>query len=143
MKKGLLLLMAFALFFAFNAGAVDAKPRGGLKSPKKSFTQTPSKPADNVKQSTSGTTGAGAKSPGATQQRGFNSGGGFLKGMMIGGLAGMMFGSLFGGMGFMGDILGLLINLAAIAVIIFAIRGIFMYFKNRRKTQDANNRGPY
>ncbi|MFD0711633.1 hypothetical protein [Paenibacillus sp. GCM10027626] len=140
MKKGLLLFMAFTLFFAFSVGAADARPRGGLKSPKQSFTKTPSKPADNAKQSNPGT---GTKSPAANQQRGFNSGGGFLKGMMIGGLAGMLFGSMFAGMGFMGDMLGLIVNLFAIFLLIVAIRGIFMYFKNRRKPYEPNDRRPY
>ena len=56
MRKTLLLLMAFTLFFAFSAGAVDARPKfGGIKSPKKSYTTTPSKPAENVNKSTPGT----------------------------------------------------------------------------------------
>ncbi|UVI27716.1 hypothetical protein [Paenibacillus spongiae] len=142
MKKGLMFVMAFVLFFAVTAGTVDAKPRGGIKSPKKSFTQTPNKSQDNVNASNPGTKSPGATA-GTTQKRGFNSGGGFLKGMMIGGLAGMLFGSMFAGMGFMGNILGLLVNLFAIFMLIVAIRGIFMYFKNRRKPHTPNDRGRY
>ncbi|UZM99152.1 hypothetical protein OL548_01115 [Lysinibacillus sp. MHQ-1] len=44
-----------------------------------------------------------------------------MKGLMLGGLAGLLFGSLFSGMGLLGNILGLLINVAAIAVIVMLV----------------------
>ncbi|RAP78188.1 hypothetical protein [Paenibacillus montanisoli] len=142
MKKGLLMLMAFALFFAFSAGAVDAKPRGKISSPKKSFT-TPSKPADSVNKSTSGTSGTPKSGAATTGKRGFFSGGSLMKGLMIGGLAGMLFGGLFGNMGFLGDMFGLIINVLAIYILIVAIRGIFHYFKNRRKPARPDDRRTY
>ncbi|WP_308634370.1 hypothetical protein [Paenibacillus silvisoli] len=143
MKKGLLMLMAFALFFAFSAGAVDAKPRGKISSPKKSFTTTPSKPADSVNKSTSGTSGTTKSGAATTGNRGFFSGGSLMKGLMIGGLAGLFFGSMFGGMGFLGDMFGLIINVLAIYILIVAIRGIFHYFKNKRKPARPDDRRPY
>lgn len=146
MKKGLLLLMAFALFFAFSVGSADAKPRGGgFKSPKKSYTQTPSKPADNVNKSTTGGT-AGTKTGTTTTttgKRGFFSGGSFMRGLMIGGLAGMLFGGMFGNLGFLGDFFGLIINVLAIYLIIVAIRGIFHYFRSRRRPTNPEHRRPY
>ncbi len=144
MKKLMLLMMAFTLLLAFGVpDSADAK-RGGGKSGRSGFTQTPSKPAQNVQRSDSSTA---AKSPasttaGPTANRGFFSGGGLMKGLMIGGLAGMLFGSMFGGMGFMGDILGLMINLLAIFLLFVAIRAIFTYFRNNRKRVDDNRR-PY
>jgi predicted lipid-binding transport protein (Tim44 family) len=141
MKKGLLTMLALAVFFAFSASAVDAKPRGGIKSPKQSFTQTPSKPADNVTQSNPGTKSTSSTAGATTTaNRGFFSGGSFMKGLMIGGLAGMLFGGLFGNLGFFGDLLGLIINLLAIFVLFSAIRAIFIYFKNRRKPTHPDNR---
>ncbi|XEC92615.1 hypothetical protein AB6A23_14525 [Paenibacillus tarimensis] len=142
MKKMLLFMFAFTLFFAFAASDVaDAKRGGGFKSPKQSFTQ-PKKPAENVQRSDSATT---TKSPaattGTTANRGFFSGGSLMKGLMIGGLAGMLFGGLFGGMGFMGEFLGLLVNLLAIYLLFIAIRGIIQYFRNRKRVDD--NRRPY
>ena len=71
-----------------------------------------------------------------TTKRGFFSGGGFMRGLMIGGLAGMLFGGLFANMGFMGDLLGLFINLIAIFVVIALIRKIFSFFKNNKKDPD-------
>ncbi len=57
-----------------------------------------------------------------------------MKGLMLGGLAGLLFGSLFSGMGILGNILGLLINFAAIAVIVMLVVKIFNMFKDK-KTQ--------
>ncbi|QYR23777.1 hypothetical protein KZ483_13325 [Paenibacillus sp. sptzw28] len=144
MKKGLLLFVAFALFFAVSAGSADAKPRGGgFKSPKQSFTQTPSKSSDSVSKSSSGTTAGTTKSGAATTSKpGFFSGGSFMKGLMIGGLAGMLFGGMLGS-GFMSNMLGLLINVLAIYVLIVAIRGIFLYFRNRRKPAHTDDRSRY
>ncbi|BBH19759.1 hypothetical protein Back11_11040 [Paenibacillus baekrokdamisoli] len=141
MKKSLLLLMAFTLFLAFSAGSVDARPKfGGMKSPKKSYTQTPAKPAENVNKSTPGSTsGTGAAKSGTTANRGFFSGGGLMKGLMIGGIAGLLFGSMFGS-GFLGNFLGLLVNVLAIFIVIAAIRSIFLYFRNRRKTTYPDDR---
>ncbi|TYP72588.1 hypothetical protein [Paenibacillus methanolicus] len=137
MKKSMLLIMAFTLIFAVFAGSASAKPRGGsFKSPKQSYTQTPKK-TDNVQQSTSGT--KNTASTAATTKRGFSSGGSFMKGLMIGGLAGMLFGSMFMNMGFMGDFLGLLVNLFAIYLLFVAIRGIVRYFRNRRKPHHPND----
>lgn len=140
MKKGILVMMAFALLFTLSFGqTADAAKRGGggIKSPKQSFTQTPKK-ADGASQSTSGTkspsTTAGATKPG------FFSGGGLMKGMMIGGLAGLMFGGMFAGMGAMGNILGMMINLIAIAALVMLIVAAFKYIR-RKRTPDT--RGPY
>ncbi|QHW34469.1 hypothetical protein GZH47_29200 [Paenibacillus rhizovicinus] len=144
MKKGILVFMAFALFFVFSAGAADARPRGGkISSPKKSFTSTPSKPADNVNKSTSGGTGTTKSGTAATTtKRGFFGGGSFMKGLMIGGLAGMMFGGLFGNMGFLGNIFGLLVNVLAIYVVIALVLGIVRYFR-RNKPTNPEHRRPY
>ncbi|NBD23517.1 hypothetical protein [Paenibacillus glycinis] len=144
MKKGILVLMAFALFFVFTASTADARPRGGgiKSSPRQSYTPAPSKPADNINKSNSGT---GTTKAGTTTNanRGFFSGGSFMKGLMIGGLAGLMFGGLFGNMGFFGNIVGLLVNILAIYVVIMAISGIVRYFRNRKKPAHPGNRRPY
>ncbi|AJY77097.1 membrane protein [Paenibacillus beijingensis] len=140
MKKGLLMLIAFTVFFAFTAAnAADAKPRGGLKSPKQSFTSTPSKSSDTGSAS-SGTKSGSTAASGANTKPGFFSGGSLMKGLMIGGLAGLLFGSMFGGMGFFGNFLGLIVNLLALFVLFAAIRSVFVYFRNRRK---ADQRRPY
>jgi predicted lipid-binding transport protein (Tim44 family) len=65
-----------------------------------------------------------------------------MKGLMIGGLAGMLFGGMLGS-GFMSNMLGLLINVLAIYVLIVAIRGIFLYFRNRRKPAHPDDRSRY
>jgi predicted lipid-binding transport protein (Tim44 family) len=141
MKKGFILMLVFSVLFAFTAaGTVDAK-RGGMKSPRQSFTQTPKKSTENVQKSSPNTT-AGAAA-GTTAGRGFFSGGSMMKGLMIGGLAGLMFGSMFSGMGFMGNFFGLIINLLAIYILFMVIRSIVVYFRNKRKATTNDRRGPY
>jgi predicted lipid-binding transport protein (Tim44 family) len=135
MKKLLLILMSSLLIFAIvTPSAVDAKG-GSYRSPSGSFKQ-PTKPAtskDNVSNSkpTAPTNGANT-----TANRGFFSGGGLMKGLLIGGMAGMLFGGMFGSMGAMGNIFGFLINILAIYFMFMIIRSIFVYFINRRKTNE-------
>jgi predicted lipid-binding transport protein (Tim44 family) len=142
MKKGFLVMTALALFFTLGFGQyADAKPRGGMKSPKQSFTQTPKK-TDNVNQTSTGTkTGTTTGATTATKKPGFFSGGSLMKGLMIGGLAGLLFGSMFSGLGAFGEILGLMINLLAIFAIIMLIRVAFVYLRSKRNPPDA--RRPY
>lgn len=143
MKKGFILMLAFTVLFAFTAaGTVDAK-RGGMKSPRQSFTQTPKKSTENVQRADTNKTPAAGAAAGTTANRGFFSGGGMMKGLMIGGLAGLMFGSMFSGMGFMGDFFGLIINLLAIYILFMVIRSIVVHFRNKRKAATDDRRGPY
>lgn len=138
MKKGILVMMAFVLFFTLGFSQyADARPRGGIKSPKQGVTQNP-KRTDDVKQTNPGTkTGATT----GTTKPGFFSGGSLMRGLMIGGLAGLMFGSLFAGWGAFGNILGLMINLLAIFAVIMLIRVAFVYLRSKRNPPDR--RRPY
>ncbi|MMZ65757.1 hypothetical protein D1872_281890 [compost metagenome] len=65
-------------------------------------------------------------------------GGGLMKGLMIGGIAGLLFGGLFAGMGGLGEILGLAVNLLVIYVIVVAAFALYRNFKNRRKVNDSH-----
>ncbi|RIX53735.1 hypothetical protein D3P08_09055 [Paenibacillus nanensis] len=137
-------MMALALFLSFGFGQVaDAAKRGGFKSPKQSYTQTPKKSTDNVSQTNPGTkTGTGAATGTAARSGGLFGGSSFMKGMMIGGLAGLLFGGMFGSMGAFGEILGLMINLLAIFAIIMLIRVAFVYLRSK-KNNTPNERRPY
>jgi uncharacterized membrane protein len=132
-KKALiaLSLLAFTAAATVPAEMADARPRS-FSSGKSSFTQIP-----KAKQSVSKTrAGASSNSAigGTAADRGFFSGGSFLRGMMIGGLAGMLFGGLFGGMGFFGDLLGLLVNLAALLLLFAVIRAAVDAYRRRRNS---------
>lgn len=142
MKKMFLMLTALMVLFAFSVpDSADAR-RGGMKSSRQGVTQ-PSKPADNVNRTDSTAANRStSNTAGTTANRGFFSGGGLMKGLMIGGLAGLLFGSMFGGMGFLGDIMGLMINLLAIFLLFVAIRAIFTHFRNKRKLEESQRR-PY
>ncbi|WP_127533623.1 hypothetical protein [Paenibacillus kobensis] len=141
-KKFIAVFMAFSLLFVLVNESADAKPRRSIKSPKQSFTQTPKKSNDNVSQSNPGSkAGTTAGTAGQTAKRGFFSGGSFMKGLMIGGLAGLLFGGIFSNMGFFGNLIGLLINVLAIFALIAGIRTALNYFRNRRYSN--NRRRPY
>jgi predicted lipid-binding transport protein (Tim44 family) len=141
MKKVLLIVMALTVVFSLTlAPTVDAAKRGGFgggyKSPKKSYSPTPTKPADNVNKVEPGktTTTPGVAKPGTTNpNRGFFTGGGLMRGLMIGGIAGLLFGTMFANLGAFGDFLGLLVNVLAIYILFIAIRGIYRYMKNQNK----------
>lgn len=135
-KKMLLVftLFAFTAAVVIPADAADAA-RKGFSTPKRSYSKTPAKAQDNVSKSTTKNNGTTAGAGTTTPKRGFNSGGSFMKGLMIGGIAGMLFGGLFGGMGFFGDILGMLVNLAAIFFVIVLIMGIVNALRRRRQHQ--------
>ena len=131
-----------AFSFSFVSEADAAKRGGGYKSPKRTYTQTPDKPATNTNkvQPDNGAGTAKAGTGAATTNRGFFSGGSLAKGLMVGGIAGLLFGGMFASMGGFGDFLGLLVNLIAIYILFIAIRGVFRYLKQQRKP-DPND--PY
>ncbi|MFC3885906.1 hypothetical protein ACFOU2_21480 [Bacillus songklensis] len=64
--------------------------------------------------------------------------GGIMKGLLFGGLAGLLLGSLLGNLGILGSIIGLFINIMAIALLISIIRKIFVHFKKKRKEEEMN-----
>jgi hypothetical protein len=119
--------------FQDSVTTVEAK---GYKSGKKSFNSNTNTNNNNntLFQNKKDTTTKSTTTP----TKAFKPGG-FMKGLMIGGLAGLLFGSLFANMGMLGSILGLMINVLAIFVLISVIRKIFIYFKNKRKEADANS----
>ncbi|MGE7218702.1 hypothetical protein [Priestia koreensis] len=65
--------------------------------------------------------------------------GGFMRGMLFGGIAGLLLGGMLGNMGGFGAFLGLMLNILAIVVVISLIRGIFTYFRNKRKEEEARS----
>jgi predicted lipid-binding transport protein (Tim44 family) len=136
MKKLLLVIMSSLLIFAVvTPSVVDAKGGRSYKSPSGSFKKptAPAKSTDNVSNTkkTNPTNGAAT-----TANRGFFSGGGLMRGLLIGGIAGMLFGGMFGSMGALGNIFGLLINLLALYFLFRIIRNIVVYFINRRKSNE-------
>ncbi|TGA96173.1 hypothetical protein E4665_16370 [Sporolactobacillus shoreae] len=68
--------------------------------------------------------------------RGFTSGG-FMKGMIFGGLSGLLFGSLLSHFGGFGMMAGFLINILAIIAIIALIRYLFVSIADRSRRRKA------
>lgn len=143
LKRVMLLMMTFTVFFTFTAPEfADARRGGGFKSGPRTYKPAPKKPAQSEYQNTTGNrTGTQAGTP--TTNRGFFSGGSFMRGMMIGGFAGLLFGGLFGNMGFFGNILGLAVNLLAIYVIIIAVMALYRRFKKQPRHDDYRDGGRY
>jgi predicted lipid-binding transport protein (Tim44 family) len=137
MKKFLLVVMSCMLFFAIvTPSVVDAKASRSYKSPTGSFKQTPPNSTRDGSVAKPDPNASTARTPGMAPapNRGFFSGGGLMKGLLIGGLAGMMFGGIFGNMGFMGNILGMLVNVLGLIIIVMIIIKIVGYFIERRRT---------
>lgn len=76
---------------------------------------------------------ASVNRPDATQQKG-----GFMRGLMLGGLAGLLFGGLLASMGLLGSFIGLAINILAIVVLIVLVGKIFELLKSKKKKEDPN-----
>lgn len=141
MKKWLTLFMCFSLLFGAAATASPAQAaaaysssfaKAAYKSPKGTYKQPASNPSSGVSK-TQPTKETGTGTAATTAPKRSFTAGSFFKGMLLGGLAGMLFGGLFGGMGFMGQFLGLMVNIAAILVLIWLIRRVVVYFMNRNR----------
>ena len=134
-KKLLVFFVAFALIFSpgglFEHQEVDAKK--SYKSGTKSFT-----PTKNDSNMNSTTNKPSTNTPANSTPAKPASSGGFMKGLLFGGLAGMLLGSMFGE-GMLGAIFGLLINILVIAAVIFLVRKIYVYFKNQRNPRDIQD----
>lgn len=156
----LVLTIFLTLSLGFGQTADAKRGGGGIKSGKSSFTQktdTSQKSNTGSTSSTSGTKSNKTGSTATTKSGGLFGGSSFMKGMMIGGLAGMLFGGMFANMGGFGEILGLLINIAAILAIFMVIRAAWTYVRNNKTAaaghyqdrnrrddeNDRNQRGPF
>lgn len=142
MKKLSAVLLAFTLvfssvgttiLFANDADTVEAK---GYKSGKKGFNSNNNN--TNIQKNNNDATNPTTtkQNNNTTKKNDSNTAstnkGGLMKGLMLGGLAGLLFGSLFAGMGMLGNILGLLINVAAIAAIVFFLVKIYQLIKRKK-----------
>lgn len=64
--------------------------------------------------------------------------GGMMRGLMYGGLAGLLFGGLLAGMGGLGPILGMAINIIGILLAFMLISRIISAFKRNRHPEDRD-----
>lgn len=142
MKKLSAILLAFTLvfssvgttiLFANDADTVEAK---GYKSGKKGFNSNNTNSNFQKKNNDATNPTTTKQNNNSTKKNDSNTAstnkGGLMKGLMLGGLAGLLFGSLFAGMGMLGNILGLLINVAAIAAIVFFLVKIYQLIKRKK-----------
>lgn len=139
-KRISLVIMALTVFFAMvSPDFADARRGGGFKSGTRTYTTTPKKTTDSGIQKTgSSKSSTGSTSSTASNGRGFFSGGSLFKGMMMGGIAGLLFGSMFAGMGMMGNILGLAVNVFAIYIVFMLVMTLF---RRKQQPQPSDDRG--
>lgn len=138
LKKIIASLLVFSLFLAPVATLFDHTPHTvsakSYKSGKKSYNTGTSnnhsynKKETNQQRKQQTTTNFKKKSTAQKSKKG-----GFLKGLFVGGFAGLLFGSMLGNLGFLGSVLGFIINIMAILALVMIIRKIFSSIKKRRK----------
>jgi predicted lipid-binding transport protein (Tim44 family) len=116
--------------FDGHDNTVSAK---SYKSGKRSFNVNPSSPSRSNKQQSNFFNN---KKSNNSFTNSVKKRGGFMRGLLFGGIAGMLMGGLLGNMGGFGAFLGLLINVIAVIVVISLIRSIFRMLKNRRREQE-------
>jgi predicted lipid-binding transport protein (Tim44 family) len=143
MKKVIKLVLCLSLVFGVTATVLPVQSEAAsyakaYRSPKGSYKAPAPKSNTGAKKTTPD---SNTKAPGTaastTPKRSF-FGGGFARGLFLGGIAGLMFGGLFGNMGFLGQMLGLFVNIFAILAVIMAVRSLINYF--RRKRYSNSNR---
>jgi predicted lipid-binding transport protein (Tim44 family) len=143
MRKVIKLVLCLSLVFSVTATVLPVQTEAAsyakaYRSPKGSYKAPAPKSNTGAKKTTPD---SNTKAPGAaastTPKRSF-FGGGFARGLFLGGIAGLMFGGLFGNMGFLGQMLGLFVNVFAILAVIMAVRSLISYF--RRKRYSNSNR---
>ncbi|MGZ9584122.1 hypothetical protein [Paenibacillus marinisediminis] len=144
MRKFLSVFLAIALVFSVTAPtSVDAAKRGGYSSGVKKYNSTPNKSSNMNKSSNhNNSTNSSTKKPNNTTTattKKPSTGKSFMKGMMVGGLAGMLFGGL-GSMGIIGSIIGLMINMLAIAALVMVVMVLFRKIRNRKKPANTTGR---
>ncbi|MCM3737208.1 hypothetical protein M3215_15725 [Bacillus cytotoxicus] len=139
LKKMVTILTAF--MFVFAAGSfvsVDSAYAKSYKSGKKSYTpsssQTQKSKVDlNKKDSNVNANKTTDSKTKATNTAPKSNKGGFMKGLLLGGLGGLLMGSMFGHMGALGSVLAFMVNMLVMAgIVILAVRA-FKYFKDQRK----------
>lgn len=135
MKKIATMMFALTLLFTTvgmviltNDTEVEAK---SYKSGKKGFQPNKSNIQKDKDSNTSNVTKTTKDNTNNTKG-GFSSGG-FMRGLLVGGLAGLLFGSLFADMGVLGSILGLLINVGAILLIVYFVFKIYNVMKRKNE----------
>jgi len=150
MKKLSAILIAITLAFS-SVGTVipfmdhvQTAEAKSYKSGKKSYNTNPGSTNKNIQNYDSGSNSTVNKSTTtnkstSTASKGGFSSGGLMKGLFIGGLAGLLFGSLFSDMGLIGNLLGFMINAAAIIIIVFICMKIYQMMKRKNNKEVTNS----
>ncbi|WP_416826393.1 hypothetical protein [Ectobacillus polymachus] len=133
-KKIIAILTAFAFIFAtFSFTSSNVAEAKGYSSGKGSYSPSKNQTV-NRSQNSSTQQSNQAKSTNTTPT---SNKGGFMKGILLGGLGGFLMGSLFSHLGPVGTGLALLVNLLLFAGVIMLMVNLFKAYQKRRKEQEA------
>lgn len=149
MKKLSAIFLAFTIVFSsvgsviFFDGEQTAEAKS-YKSGKKGFSnpgstnffQNKDNDTNSFNKSTTNNT-TNKKSTINTSKKGGFTTGGLMKGLFVGGLAGLLFGSLFSDMGLIGNLLGFIINAAAIILIVTICIKIYQFIKRNKEVKET------
>lgn len=127
--------LAFATVGPMISNNVTTADARGYKSGKSGFNTNKSTTNNNSNTQDKSKTDSKTTNSSAAQK---SKSGGLMKGLMLGGLAGLLFGGLLAGMGGMGQILGLIINVIGILVIILLVSKIITMFRNKNKKDERH-----
>lgn len=147
MKKIAMMMFAFTLLFSTVGSVIllttddvaEAKSyrsgKKGFQQPYKNNNQKDQNKIQQDKDTNSSSVTKTTKDNTTSKKGGFSSGG-FMRGLMVGGLAGLLFGSLFSDMGALGSLLGFMINVGSILLIVYLVLKI--YYAMKRKNEATN-----
>ncbi|MFX3617288.1 MAG: hypothetical protein ACE3JK_07150 [Sporolactobacillus sp.] len=142
-KKLMAAFLALALIltpagdFVFSAQDHSASARG-YRTGVRTFHSTPGNGSQSFFKNKTQQRSERSNTRMTTPGRSF-TGGGFMRGMIFGGLSGFLFGSMLSRFGGFGMMAGFLINILVIVVILALIRYLFVSFTNRkRRSEDSD-----
>jgi predicted lipid-binding transport protein (Tim44 family) len=139
MKKLLAAMVALTIVFSpvgnivfqgVQQTEVSAKK---YRSGSKSFNPTPSQQQNNNINNQQNNTVNNRTNATTTRNNG-----GLMRGIMFGGIAGLLFGGLLAGMGGLGPILGMIINILGIVLLFIVISRVITYIKNKNRTREED-----
>ena len=134
MKKFIGFLTALMLMFAaISFISPDSAEAKGYKSGRKSYSPTQNETVVQKKDSTvnSSKVQQDSKAPATAKKSG-----GFLKGMLLGGIGGLLLGSLFAGLGPIGAILAFFVNMMLMVGIVMIGFKLFKHWKKKKRQQE-------
>lgn len=121
------------MFAAISFISPDSAEAKGYKSGRKSYAPTQN---DTVTQKQDSTVNSSKVQQDSKAPATAKKSGGFLKGMLLGGIGGLLLGSLFAGLGPIGSILAFFVNMMLMAGIVMIAVKLFKHWRKKKKQRE-------